>query len=165
MTKEDFNNLSISDQIEFINSNLKNMSLTKVCNKIGVNRSTISKRFNNKGYIFKDNQYILNNTTTTPNTSDFEGFDSRKMYYKLKAEIELLERRLNALEGNINNTTTTKNTKDIRIFEGSEVVRSFRLNEELQKKWKSFCRANSDYRVSDLINNALDEYMNNFNKK
>lgn len=163
MDKEKFNKLTIMDQVQYINDCLIKMSLTKACNKIGVNRSTISKRFNSNGYIFKDNQYILSNTPTTANTSDSKDFDCRKMYYKLKVEIELLQKRLDGLEKNT--ATTTENTKDIKIFEGDEVVRSFRLNKELQKKWKSFCRANSDYRVSDLINNALDEYMNNFNKK
>lgn len=171
MDKEKFNKLTIMDQVQYINDCLSKMSLTKACNSIGVNRSTISKRFNLNGYILKDNQYILTTTTTTPNTrantSDSKDFDSRKMYYKLKVEIDLLQKRLDGLEKNINTNTiiNTENKKDVKIFEGDEVVRSFRLNKELQRKWKSFCRANSDYRVSDLINNALDEYMNNFNKK
>ena len=161
MTKEDFNNLSIEEQVLYINSNLKNKSLTKICKEMNMNRPTISKRFNSKGYIFKDNQYILNNTDTTINTSDSKVSNDNKDIYRLRVEMKLLERRIDELEKYIN-TDTTINTdiNDIKIFEGNEVVRSFRINEDIQKRFKAFCKAHSEYRVSDLINNALDEYMN-----
>ena len=46
------------EQIEYINSQLDKDSLTKVCKTIGVNRSTISKRFKSKCYKLIDNRYI-----------------------------------------------------------------------------------------------------------
>lgn len=165
MDKNKFNNLSIEDQINYINENLNNSSLTKICKELGVNRPTISKRFNSKGYKFIDNQYILNNTNTTINTINSKDKNNIDKVNVLENKIKSLESRLNELERYIKNTNNTETTKEVKIFEGDEVVRSFRINEDIQKRFKIFCKAHSEYRVSDLINNALDCYMDGFNKK
>ena len=64
MTKDEFNKLKISDQINYINNKLlSGLTLTKVCNNIGIARSTVGTRASKLGYTFdKDlNQYILEN--------------------------------------------------------------------------------------------------------
>ncbi|WP_434291810.1 hypothetical protein [Clostridium botulinum] len=48
-----FDKLSIDNQVEFINEELKNnkeISVTKLCKKHGINKSTIISRFTTKGY-------------------------------------------------------------------------------------------------------------------
>ena len=101
---------------------------------------------------------------------DKQQFDSMSMeqqieYMKLKAEIDILRKHIEYFKNSTSKLTPESSFKSVKIFEGDEVVRSFRINNDIQRKWKLFCRANPEHRVSDLINNALDEYMNNFNKK
>ena len=101
---------------------------------------------------------------------DKQQFDNMSMeqqieYMKLKAEIDILRKHIEYFKNSTSKSTPVVSVKDVKIFEGGEVTRSFRINNEIQRKWKLFCRSNPEYRVSDLINNALDEYMNNFNKK
>lgn len=64
MTKDEFNNLEIIDQINYLNKNLKaGQSLTNICNSIGIARSTVGGRMTKQGYILDKNlnQYILDN--------------------------------------------------------------------------------------------------------
>ena len=62
MTKDEFNNLELIDQINFLNKNLKDgQSLTNICNSIGIARSTVGGRMTKQGYILDKslNQYII----------------------------------------------------------------------------------------------------------
>lgn len=64
MNKDDFNNLSIKDQIDYMNNQLlTGITLTNLCKNIEIARSTVSGRIIRQGYIFdKDlNQYIIHN--------------------------------------------------------------------------------------------------------
>ena len=64
MTKEEFNNIEILEQIQYINDNIGSRSLTKYCDELGISRSTLSKRFKKLNYIFDKNinQYVLIDT-------------------------------------------------------------------------------------------------------
>lgn len=64
MTKDEFNNLEIMDQINYLNKHLKSgQSLTNICNSIGIARSTVGGRMTKQGYILDKNlnQYIIDN--------------------------------------------------------------------------------------------------------
>ena len=61
-------------------------------------------------------------------------------------------------------TTNTTELSEVKVYEGTEVVRSYRINEEVQKEWKVFCKSHSEYKVGDLLANAMVEYMNKNNK-
>lgn len=64
MTKDEFNNLEIMDQINYLNTHLKaGQSLTNICNSIGIARSTVGGRMTKQGYILDKNlnQYIIDN--------------------------------------------------------------------------------------------------------
>lgn len=64
MTKDEFNNLKIMDQINYLNKHLKaGQSLTNICNSIGIARSTVGGRMTKQGYILDKNlnQYIIDN--------------------------------------------------------------------------------------------------------
>ncbi|MDW0031807.1 hypothetical protein RHK84_20275, partial [Clostridioides difficile] len=61
MNKDKFNELDISEQIEYINNQLENNeTLTYICKNIGIGRSTIRDRFKKANYSYsKDlNKYI-----------------------------------------------------------------------------------------------------------
>ena len=64
MTKDEFNNLEIMDQINYLNKHLKaGNTLTNICNSIGIARSTVGGRMTKQGYILDKNlnQYIIDN--------------------------------------------------------------------------------------------------------
>lgn len=184
MNKEEFNALEILEQVEYINKGLELESVTKVCASIGIDRATVRKRFKRKGYELIDNKYIpTENRPTTTNTIENTTDKPIKKANKKATEqtqdnkqIKVLENRIGSLEKELESikailttittsTTTTVNTnttKAIKKYEGDGVSRSYRVNEEVQKQWKVFCKSHSEHRVSDLISNALEEYMNSF---
>ena len=184
MNKEEFNQLDIEEQRIFINSFLnEGISLTKACEAIGIDRATVRKRFKRNGIIFNKNIYIrennhLNNgttitTETTINTYEniTKRIDKQQEKQESNDNIKLLEEKIKVLESYLKatnkriddliNTKTTINTyENIREYKGEEVVRSFRINEEVQKRFKKYCKANSEHKVSDILSTILDDYLN-----
>lgn len=78
MTKDEFNLLSIDDQVKEINLLVDiEGSLTKACDRLTVSRSTISKRFEKRGYKFcktcnkyaEVNEHICNTDEINSNKS------------------------------------------------------------------------------------------------
>ena len=182
MNKEEFNQLDIEEQRIFINSFLnEGISLTKACEAIGIDRATVRKRFKRNGIIFNKNIYIrennhLNNCTTittettTNNKNITKRSDKQQETQESNDNIKLLEEKIKALESYLKatnkriddliNTKTTINTyENIREYKGEEVVRSFRINEEVQKRFKKYCKANSEHKVSDILSTILDDYL------
>ncbi|MEG2379961.1 MAG: hypothetical protein RSB77_07045 [Bacilli bacterium] len=77
--KNEFNNLKIMDQINYLNRYLKNgQSLTNICNSIGIARSIVVGRMTKQGYILDKNlnQYIVNNKENNRRTY------KRKYYFE-----------------------------------------------------------------------------------
>jgi predicted DNA-binding protein YlxM (UPF0122 family) len=182
MNKEEFNKLDIEQQRIYINSFLtEGISLTKACEAIGIDRATVRKRFKRNGIIFNKNIYIRENnhlndntTITTETTTNNKNITKRSDNQQEKQEsndnIKLLEEKIKALESYLKatnkriddliNTKTTINTdENIREYKGEEVVRSFRINEEVQKRFKKYCKANSEHKVSDILSTILDDYL------
>lgn len=66
MNKEKFNRLDVLEQINYINTQLDNSSLTSICKNIGISRSTIRDRFKKLDYSYSKelNRYIYNESVT-----------------------------------------------------------------------------------------------------
>lgn len=67
MTKEQFNQLEVSEQIKYINNQLENNStLTLICKGLKIGRSTIRDRFKKFSYIYSKNlnRYVYNDSIT-----------------------------------------------------------------------------------------------------
>lgn len=170
MNKDEFNSLSIDRQVDYINIQLENISLNKACESLGLSESTVRDRFKRNNYKRVDKKFIaLETTTNTENTKPKlkpikkkdTNLDSIKL---LEEKLKTLESQLKATNKRIDNLNTTKttittNTSNIRVFDGEEVVRSFRVNEDVQKRFKSYCKAHSDNKVSDILSTILDEYL------
>lgn len=88
----------------------------------------------------------------------------------LESEIEDIKTVLNEVNSklnkviNTNNTTTyitveNVNSLGIKKLKGNKVTRSYKLNEKVQKEFKTFCKAHSDCEVGDILATALIEYM------
>lgn len=66
MTREEFLNKTILEQIKHYNKMLKNgMSITAISKDIGISKS-ITEKFKKKGYVFQDNQLTLIDGKTEP---------------------------------------------------------------------------------------------------
>ena len=164
LNKEEFNELKVKDQIDFINIELEKKSLTKISEEIKVSRKTLRSRFDKFGYVYdkRSNKYIiksieqdggwLNNTINTN---------------VLLSKIEGLERQMKALEGEVNKLKIESkdigfNEIDIRALEGETVSRCYRLNKEVQKEFSKFCKRNSSYKVQDILGTALVEFIEKY---
>lgn len=162
MKKEEFNKLDIMDQVEYINNNLKNNTLTKICEEIGVSRSTIRDRFSRYGYLFDkaEIKYIYSDAKNEP-------YREQKYINNTK----VLEDKIKRLESKIEDIECILNSRfkyqelSIRNFEGETVSRCYRLYEEVQQEFSVFCKQNSNYKVQDILSMALIEYMENHKKK
>lgn len=169
MTGNEFQALELEQQVEYINSLLKTTSLTKASASIGIARKTLSGQFERAGYKLDKNikQYIrINNNTNEKaqklNNKALSGGNSSNNSNSLEARVNSLEKQIEGimamLETNKNNTTEL----NIKVFEGEKVARSYKVNIEVQKQFKAFCKAHSEYEVGDILANAMLEFMNKY---
>ena len=73
MNRQNFDDLTIEGQIEYVNKQLATgITLTQTCKEIKIGRSTVRKRFNNLDYIYTSelNQYICDNSMTKVLTNE-----------------------------------------------------------------------------------------------
>lgn len=177
MNKEQFNNLDTLGQIEYINSQLDTLSLTKICASIGIGRSTVSKRFKSKGWELVENRYVkIDNSTSIENTNNTINTKVNNKNNKSN-DIKVLEDKINSLEKQLKDvidtinslnaidTVNTINTDDIKHYEGDTVSRNYRINKDIQKEFKLLCRkltADKDITVTDVINTALMDFINKY---
>lgn len=180
MDKLEFNQLELHQQIQYINNQLADtgMSVTKVCEDIGIDRSTVRKRFKNGGYSFNKDLNLyegsilnigdVNKIATTPNTKPPKNKPNTDNTNTLEDRVKALEGQIRALEQIVNSNaintgnTTNTNNADINIleFDCDTVTRAYRMYEDVQKDFKIFCKKHSEYKVQDLISTALVEFMN-----
>jgi len=166
VNKEQFNNLGTLEQIEYINSQLDTLSLTKVCASIGIDRATVRRRFKSIGWELVENRYIkIDNSTSTTNTKGNNKSNKSN-------DIKILEDKINSLEAqikdimdiiNTNNTINTVDTSELKKYEGTTVSRNYRINEEVQKEFKLLCNkftSGTEYTVTDIISLALEDFIN-----
>lgn len=170
MNKEEFNQLDIEEQRIFINSFLnEGISLTKACENIGIDRATVRKRFKSKNILFnkEQNKYLYDTTENKLKPikkaeKKDNNLDSIKLLEEkikaLESQIEATNKRIDSLETTKTTVNTTTDTT-INTYEGNEVIRSFRVNEGVQQRFKNYCKANSEYKVSDILSTILDDYL------
>ena len=175
MDKLEFNALSIQEQVQYINNQLSTaLSVTKVCEDIGIDRSTVRKRCTKGGYTFnKDlNLYVkvddVKDISTRPIKKHQEVRTIEDDMIALEDRIRALEKQMMALENKVDtqeiNTgnTTNANATELELleFDTDTVTRAYRLYEDVQKDFKIFCKKHSEYKVQDIISTALVEFMN-----
>lgn len=112
MNKEQFKNIEIFEQIEYVNNILKEgKTLTSFSEEIGISRKTISKNFSKAGYKYSQSkkQYILKNT-------EVEAREQKKYYSNITESNTKITPESSDNIPVINNITTnleiTNNQKD-----------------------------------------------------
>ena len=158
MGKDDFNKLNLKEQIEFINKNLGSKTLTEICKEIKISRSTIRERFLKQGYIVdkSQNKYIYSSEVNNKAQKENKCNNNTKV---LEEKIKVLESKIEAIENKLSNKDKEFNAIEIKKFEGKTVARCYRVYEDIQKEFSKFCKANSNYKVQDILSMALYEYM------
>lgn len=173
MDKQQFNNLSTTEQIQYINNNLDNNSLTKLCDALDLNRSTISKRFKAIGYTFdrSQNRFVVAEATEVQQNNN--NYVTIEQYNSLEKQIKALEDKYNKLSVTIekqqNNNCTTEvqqnnNSNEIRFYKNEVVVRAHRIDREVYNRFKAFTDSNKQYKISDIISTALENFLNEYDK-
>lgn len=188
MNGEQFKTLELEQQVEYINELLEQGdTVDNIRIALGVGKNYIGTNFKKGGYIKNraTGLYILN-TSNTINTSTTNKAILKTQEHSKKANnIKVLENRIDSLEKEleqlkaivlsntskaieINNTSNTTNTIEIKKYNSNNLVsRNYKIDREVADEFVKFCKVNKlkyDYKVSDLITNALIEYMGKFNK-
>ena len=177
MTGEQFKALGLEQQVEYINELLQEgNTVDNIRMALGVGKNYIGNNFSKGGYK-KDRAtglYIkagaetnINTNTTNKkaqklNNKALGGGNSSNNSNSLEVRVNSLEKQIEGimamLETNKNNTTEL----NIKVFEGEKVARSYKINIEVQKQFKAFCKAHSEYEVGDILANAMLEFMNKY---
>lgn len=182
----DINN--IENIVEHINSQLKNRSMTDIeKNDFNVERKVIARKLYKIGYILKDKQYVLKDNGSTLAAGDIivKDLDTHNITHisnninadELKANMELRAKTINMEVYNLNKQLiemlTTQNnvlTNIIAVGPGEEIERSFifetasyRIDTGIQKRLKEISNKHL-ITLKDLVNNALFEYLQKFDK-
>ena len=186
MTGEKFKALAPEQQVEYINSQLEQgETVDNIRIALGVGKNYIGNNFSKGGYV-KDRAtglYILVGEAKSENKVNSTKKANRKVLEsKMEGDrIKVLETKIEGLETNLEqikamlNTIVTKGNNvnttigiidtEIKTFETDNLVsRSYKVDADVQQAFKVFCRVNGKYNISDILSNAMLEYMEKFNK-
>lgn len=159
MFREEFDNMDVFEQIKYINEKLLEQSLTKICDSIGISRTTVTKRFRSVDYVFDKytNQYQV--------ADEME--DYSYAINVLEAKINELVDKVTVLEQERNNSATDIQQVDnsnIRFYKNDTIVRAYRIDDEIYQRFKKYTDENKQYKISDIISTALEDFLIKVNK-
>lgn len=159
MFREEFDNMDVFEQIKYINEKLLEQSLTKICDSIGISRTTVTKRFRSVDYVFDKytNQYQI--------ADEME--DYSYAISVLEAKINELSEKVTVLEQERNNNATDIQQVDnsnIRFYKNDTIVRAYRIDNEIYQRFKQYTDENKQYKISDIISTALEDFLIKVNK-
>lgn len=159
MFREEFDNMDVFEQIKYINEKLLEQSLTKICDSIGISRTTVTKRFRSVDYVFDKytNQYQI--------ADEME--DYSYAINVLEAKINELVDKVTVLEQERNNSATDIQQVDnsnIRFYKNDTIVRAYRIDDEIYQRFKKYTDENKQYKISDIISTALEDFLIKVNK-
>lgn len=192
MTKDEFNELEVLKQIDYINEQLKNnISITGVCKCVGIGRSTIRDRFKRVGYLYDKevNAYVLkeenndcyvdvikkNNSCITPvETTDIaevhkeEGvFDIiEKSDDEIKNNLLDLAKNYELLKEIIDihrcNTSVVKKQIVIDLDDAESKLVTLRVNSGVLGEFNKFCDNNKQFKKVDLLSQAIKNFIDQY---
>ena len=165
MNKEQFKNLDILAQIEYVNNILKEgKTLTAFSEEVEISRKTISKNFSKFGYKYSQSkkQYILANTDVQAG--------GRKKYYSniTESNIKSTPKKESSIPVINNITTNIEKKEDIvrDIYNFKQAKRDYRaktlkLDVEVQKGFEKIAEDLKDSGVTqqELLNYILNQYI------
>ena len=188
MNKDKFNKLTILEQIDFINSQINNNSITSVCKEIGVGRCTIRDRFKKANYSYSKelNKYTYiepkeslkelteqDSRCTTPDTynnSNTNLIEDSNVSNILKKSDEDFQNNIIDLVNNYDvlkeiielhkrNTSVIKQQIIIDLDNSENKLTSLRINKTILDKFNEFCEKNKQFTKVDLASQALKDFI------
>ena len=182
MDKNEFDNLSINEQLEIVNSeSSKGISLNKFAQSMGVTESKIRKRFNKLGY-FKNKESGLYEfregfvpapksiKTASKNTSkkqtSSEDQNILEKIQQLENELKTLKLEVEELKSNPNKSEVTKEDNCdkkqpenlvIRDFNGELKQISYRYDLEVLEAFEKLCTVYPHFTKQKILNTLLME--------
>lgn len=178
MIKE-FDKLTIQEQVNFINEQLekdKKISVTKLCKKFGLNKSTVIGRFTTQGYKYnidtreylKDTDMIHDNiknknieqvAVTTDNNID------KDIKELLKYKNDIIDMIKQYKENSTATTDTTDMIIDTSIIQEQVQNHNFKIYKNVIKEIQELQKQYSHFRLVDLVSTALHMYYLKYSKK
>lgn len=178
MNRELFDNLTVQEQLEFVNGELKkDKSLTQIAKSLNMSRSTFKRRFEKINYKYDDelklyvksdivtivtpvtqNESVTSITSVTDNTSNTGVTIPKNTINEIMEMLEWYREQKNIKEAEIIELPISEELK------GNIVTRSFKIYENVLEKYNQFCEENPRLKKQDIINMAIIEYIRNFNK-
>lgn len=167
----DLNNISIEKLVKYINLELskdKNISVNRLCDRIGIKKSTLKSRMTRADYSYnvERRQYIKDNTTNNT-TEVLQEVSAPKQDTQNKVillndiETDKLNLLLNNLDSLLELVNKKHNTSNITIDSDKTRVTSLRINEQIYNMIKD--RAiKENTSISDIVNRSLLDYLNNY---
>ena len=170
MTREEFNNLDVSKQINYFNEKLKDAdnNFNKLCRSIGVSKNTILNRFKNNGYTAnKEGQRIISFTNNNLDTKDVETKDNNNLETKDVEtkdndlhDINLILKRIDVLEEEIEklkneNNKEINNDFTLYDFAGPTTTRTFKIDINVYKDLEKFFNKYNMYKKQDIISTLI----------
>lgn len=164
------NNMDIEQLVKFINIELsknKSLSVNKWCESNNIKKSTLKSRMSRADYSYNVDlrKYVKNNTTgnTTEVLQEVSApkEDTNKVILLNDIETGKLNLLLNNIDSLLELVEKKNNTSSITINSDKTKVTSLRINEELYDMIKDKS-AKSNISISDIVNRALIDYLNNY---
>lgn len=168
MNKEQFKNIEIFEQIEYVNNILKEgKTLTSFSEEIGISRKTISKNFSKAGYKYSQSkkQYIIENTEieareqkkyysniTESNTKITpESSDNIPVINNIKTNLEITNNQKDRLTYLMDNADRIKALLDGSNEYYKDITESnMETKEDIVKEIYNFKQGKRDYRAKTL---------------
>ena len=169
----DLNNISIEKLVQYINIELskdKTISVNKLCDRIGIKKSTLKSRMTRANYSYnvEVRQYIKDSIT-----SNIEAVAQEEVAVTKEDNannIVLLNDfdadKLNLLLNNLDGLLKLVEVKDISrnitsLRSGDNRTTSLRIDTGLFEKAKQKAKDN-DMSIGEILNRALEDYLNNY---
>lgn len=153
MKLEEFKKLNIKEQVNFINKELQEVSNVKNINK----ETKIQFTWDTIKGIMKENHYNYN-----AKTKQFEE-DRHGLFTTLFSMNDIFDLKEMLEEYKTGKRQDKKQEIDILVHEDNK-NRSVRVSEEIWVQWLEFCKENSKYSNTSLMNTALSEFMSKYKK-
>lgn len=165
------NNISTEQLATLINTELqkdKNISVNKLCDKVGIKRSTFKSKMKRGNYVFDEKlrkyvkEDVTHNITSVREENKPIGND---ITHNITSDRVIDYDKLNLLLENIDLLLELVKKKDvthnITIDNKENTVKSLRINKVLYEKIKEKS-IKENVSISSIVNKALLDYLNNY---
>lgn len=196
MNRFEFDKLDKFEQVNYINSELKKsgLTLTKICNKLEIGRSTIRDRFKKIGYFYdkKSNLYLMDhnelmfcndnennnmynisnvnveseNNSSNTNVISFEDAEFRENIISLARDYNDIKQMLEDYKQNKMVVSKQIIIDYLNRVEDSETkLTTLRVNKYVLEKFNIFVENNKQFTKVDLFSQALINFVEQYKEE